>query len=68
MELLEEQVITVKDFMESGNQCSPDNFHWEPALPESNYWWWRLLDAWSVWQGKAIAIRQTTKKDLEDYR
>lgn len=61
-------MMTVKDLME--NQCasSPDGKHWEPALPEPHQFWWRirLRDAWAVWQGKAIAIRQTTKADIKE--
>jgi hypothetical protein len=58
-------MMTVKDLM--NNQCSssPDGKHWEPALPEPTLWWRiRLRDAWAVWQGKAVAIRQTTKEDM----
>jgi len=57
-------MMTMKDLMENTTKSSPDGFHWEPALPESNYWWWRLHDAWAVWKGEATAIRQTTKADL----
>ena len=58
-------MMTVKDLLESDCQSSPDGEHWEPALP--SYLWWRirLRDAWAVWTGKAIAIRQTTKADIE---
>lgn len=60
-------MITVKDLMQNQCSSSPDGKHWEPALPESNRLWWRirLRDAWSVWKGDAIAIRQTTKADIE---
>lgn len=60
-------MMTVKDLMENTCSSSPDGKHWEPALPEPHGLWWkvRLRDAWAVWQGKAIAIRQTTKLDIE---
>ena len=59
-------MMTVKDLIENGCQSSPDGKHWEPALPCSPVWWRiRLRDAWAVWKGKAIAIRQTTKADIE---
>ena len=59
-------MMTVKDLMENECQSSPDGKHWEPALPCSPVWWRiRLHDAWAVWEGKAIAIRQTTKVDIE---
>ena len=59
-------MITVKDLMETECQSSPDGKHWEPALPELYrvYWRNRLRDAWAVCNGKAIAIRQTTKADI----
>jgi len=57
-------MMTVKDLMQNQCSSSPDGFHWEPALPEPNYFWWRLRDAWAVWKGDAHAIRQTTKADL----
>ena len=59
-------MLTMKDVMENPNQSSPDGKHWEPALPELNKLWWRtrLRDAWAVWKGEAIAVRQTTKADL----
>lgn len=57
-------MMTLKDLMTSGNSnsSSPDGIHWEPAipiLPTSN---WR--DAWEVFKGRALAVRQTTKADL----
>ena len=60
-------MITVKELMNNPTQSSPDGKHWEPALPEPSWVWWRirLSDAWAVWQGKAIAVRQTIKADLE---
>ena len=60
-------MMTVKDLMENQCSSSPDGNHWEPALPEPHAIWWRirLRDAWAVWQGKAVAIRQTTKSDIE---
>lgn len=59
-------MMTVKDLMQNQCSSSPDGNHWEPALPEPHRIWWRirLRDAWAVWQGKAVAIRQTTKDDL----
>lgn len=59
-------MMTVKDLMQNQCSSSPDGRHWEPALPEGHRLWWRtrLRDAWAVWQGKAVAIRQTTKADL----
>jgi hypothetical protein len=59
-------MITVKQLMTNPTQSSPDGKHWEPALPEPSWVWWkiRLSDAWAVWQGKAIAVRQTTNADL----
>ena len=57
-------MMTVKDLMETGCQSSPDGRHWEPALPSYIDQRTRLRDAWAVWQGRAIAVRQTTKADL----
>ncbi len=59
-------MMTVKDLMTSKVSCSLDGKHWEPALPESHHLWWRirLRDAWAVWKGEAVAIRQTTKNDI----
>ena len=59
-------MITVKELMKNPTKSSPDGKHWEPALPEPSGVWWRirLSDAWAVWQGTAIAVRQTTKADL----
>ena len=57
-------MLTVKDFLESGCQSSPDGKHWEPALPEYAWWRIRLRDALAVLRGDAVAIRQTTKDDL----
>ena len=59
-------MITVKQLLESRTGCSPDGKHWEPALPEGRWGWWRvrLQDAIAVWRGDAVAIRQTTKDDL----
>ena len=58
-------MMTVRDLLTNTAQSSPDGAHWEPALP--SYLWWRirLRDAWAVLTGKAIAIRQTTKADIE---
>jgi hypothetical protein len=58
-------MMTVRDFLLRSCSSSPDGEHWEPALPEPNYFWWRLHDAWFVLTGKAHAIRQTTKADVE---
>lgn len=59
-------MITVRDLLQSGTQCSPDGTHWEPAIPEGvgAPWRVRLQDALAVWRGQAIAVRQTTKADL----
>lgn len=59
-------MMTVKDLLESTCQSSPDGAHWEPALPETRRLWWRIRfrDALAVWNGKAVAIRQTTKADI----
>ena len=58
-------MITVKQLMTTPTKSSPDGKHWEPALPEQPSWvWWKISDAWAVWQGKAIAVRKTTKADL----
>jgi hypothetical protein len=60
-------MMTVKELMQNQCSSSPDNLHWEPCLPaESHRLWWRirLRDAWAVWKGDAVAIRQTTKADL----
>lgn len=63
-------MMTVKDLMENQCSSSPDGIHWEPALPETRGLWWRirLRDAWAVWKGEAVAIRQTTKDDLTKRR
>ena len=58
-------MMTVKDLMETPCQSSPDGSHWEPALPQYVWWRVRLRDAWAVWKGQALAIRQTTKADIE---
>lgn len=59
-------MMTVKDLMQNQCSSSPDGLHWEPCLPESHRLWWRirLRDAWAVWKGDAVAIRQTTKADI----
>lgn len=60
-------MITVKHLLTSNVSTSPDGKHWEPALPDGEFIWWRvrLQDAIAVLRGEAIAIRQTTKADLE---
>ena len=59
-------MITVKQLMESTVKSSPDGKHWEPALPMPYPHWHNLLrDAWSVFKGEAVAIRQTEKQDLK---
>jgi len=57
-------MLTLKELMQSPNQCSPDGKHWEPALPMQIWWRIRLRDAWEVLKGEATAIRQTTKADI----
>lgn len=59
-------MITVKYLMETECKSSPDGRHWEPVLPHPYGLTWRnrLRDAWAVLNGKAIAIRQTTKADI----
>jgi hypothetical protein len=57
-------MMTLKDLMTTEDKSSPDGKHWEPALPQYIWWRIRLRDAWAVWQGKAVAIRQTTKADI----
>jgi hypothetical protein len=57
-------MMTVKDLLTAECQSSADGKHWEPALPQHVWWRIRLRDAWAVLQGKAVAIRQTTKADL----
>jgi hypothetical protein len=60
-------MITVKHLMQSGAQASPNGEHWEPAVPHPPMFWLdRLRDAWAVYQGNAIAIRQTTKVDVQE--
>ena len=60
-------MMTVKQFLENPVRSSPDGNYWEPAIPEKHHVWWRirLRDAWAVWKGQAIAVRQTTKQDLK---
>lgn len=58
-------MLTVKDLLTSSVQSSPDGKHWEPAIPLPMFGWrylWR--DAWEVLNGRAVAIRQTTKADV----
>ena len=59
-------MLTVKQLVTSSEQASPDGRHWEPALPLP-YFGWRYLwrDAWEVLNGRARAIRQTTKDYLK---
>ena len=60
-------MITVKDLMENSTQSSPDGVHWEPVLPQQFFCWRiRLRDAWAVWKGNAVAVRQTIKDDLKE--
>lgn len=59
-------MITVKDLMTSPVKSSPDGKHWEPSLWVTHWWSIRIRDALAVLQGKAVAIRQTTKEDLKD--
>ena len=58
-------MMTVKDLMTNTVHSSPDGRHWEPSIPLPMFGWryqWR--DAWEVLNGRAVAIRQTTKADL----
>lgn len=59
-------MMTVKQLLQSTVQSSPDGKHWEPAIPLP-YFGWRCLwrDAWEVLNGRAVAIRQTRKSDLD---
>ena len=59
-------MMTVKDLMQSTVRSSPDGKHWEPCIPSYIWWRIRLRDAWAVWNGEAVAVRQTTKDDLEN--
>lgn len=60
-------MITMKDLLNNSSESSPDGVHWEPALPVQPFWWRvRLRDAWAVWKGDAVAVRQTTKDDLKE--
>ena len=60
-------MMTIKDLMENPVSSSPDGKYWEPALPyPTPYWRVRLSDAWAVWKGRATAIRQTQKADIEE--
>ena len=59
-------MMTMKDVMTSGVQSSPDGRHWEPSLPIPMFGWrylWR--DAWEVLNGRALAVRQTRKSDIQ---
>jgi hypothetical protein len=58
-------MMTLKDLMTNECRSSPDGNYWEPCLPQYIWWRTRLRDALAVWQGKAIAVRQTTKADIE---
>jgi len=60
-------MLTVKELLESPVQSSPDGKHWEPGLPDCVWWKVRLRDAWAVWNGTAIAVRQTTKADIQKH-
>ncbi len=56
-------MMTMKDVLTSGNSSSPDGEHWEPSLPYMlGRLYWR--DAWEVLHGRAVAVRQTTKADI----
>jgi hypothetical protein len=61
-------MMTVKDLLTSnGAQSSPDGKHWEPAIPLPMFGWrYQWHDAWEVLNGRAHAIRNTTKEDLKD--
>lgn len=60
-------MITIKELLESNICLTPDGKHWEAALPEpSSSIRRRWVDALAVFHGKATAVRQTTKEDLEN--
>lgn len=58
--------MTLKDLLTSSSQSSPNGVNWEPSIPYLPDWNWR--DAWLVLRGRALAVRQTTKADLEPSR
>jgi hypothetical protein len=60
----EQEMITVKNLMQTSAQSSPDGQHWEPALPQYVGLRVRLSDAWAVLMGKATAVRQTNQADV----
>ncbi len=57
-------MITMKNLMTTEVKSSPDGKYWEPALPQHIWRRIRLRDAWAVWKGEAVAVRQTTKADI----
>lgn len=57
-------MMTLKQLLESSESASPDGKHWEPAIPLAGPGL-RWRDAIAVLRGRAIAVRQTTKRDLE---
>lgn len=61
-------MINVKDLIEnrSGITISLDGEHWEPIVPIPTWWRGRLFDAIEVFRGKAGAVRNTSRSDLED--
>lgn len=56
-------MMTMKQLLTSTVSSSPDGKHWEPSLPMP--WTPAFRDAWEVLRGRAVAVRQTTKADLE---
>ena len=56
-------MMNLKYLMQSTESISPDGQHWEPALPimQLRTFKTRFTDAWAVWKGNAVAVRQTEK-------
>jgi hypothetical protein len=56
-------MMTLKQLLSSSNSSSPNGTHWEPSIPRLPDWNWS--DAWAVLRGRALAVRQTKKSDLQ---